>query len=159
MVCALGNLFEWARENILEPANGTLSDMPTWESRTFASFCQDETLLVPFDEFSADQLDYVRARTLCRALGGKMAMPSSLKDEQTRWTELFASYEPRHVLRYRRFYLPITDNERPGRWKNDITQKESEYFNWGTLEPNGGIAENCTVLRMWNPDEYPEEFE
>ncbi len=154
----IGNIFTWDRKNIQEPENGSLTDMPTWESKSFASFCQDETLLVPFDEYSPDQLDYFRAIKLCRALGGKMAMPTSLQDEQRRWTELFAYYKPKYKIKYRQFLLPVTDNENPDQWMNELTFSYPDYSNWGTLEPNGGIAENCTVLRIWNPYDYAKEF-
>ncbi len=81
-----------------------------------------------------------------------MAMPYSLLDESVKWKDLFAVYYPRYSDIRRNFYLPVTDNAEGNNWTNEITGKPPPYTNWGMTEPNGGTAENCTVLEIWNPN-------
>ncbi len=131
--------------------------MPTWREKQLKSFCQDETILVPFDQYSPDQIDYYKAKTLCQAMGGHMAMPHSLQDEQTRWTQQLATYSPRYRVKMRSFFLPVTDNETPDAWINDLTGRETTYTNWQALDPNGGMVENCTVIEIMNPESKTNE--
>jgi hypothetical protein len=128
-------------------------DMPSWDTQEFDNFCQDETLLVPFDRYSPDQLDYDSAQEFCKTLGGQMAMPASLADERGKWTQQFASYHPRYHIERRFFFLPVTDKGSHDFWINDMNGKEPSYTNWDIKETNGGTAENCTVLILFNPEQ------
>ncbi len=151
-----GNLFTWDRDNVLELPNGSLTDMPTWDTKEYENFCRDETLLLPFDTYSPDALPHHKAIAFCRALGGRMAMPTSQEDERVKWKGLFAIYSPRYSEVRRNFYLPVTDNAEDNKWVNEITGESPSYTSWGITEPNGGTAENCTVMEIWNPL-YKEE--
>ena len=150
--CFIGNMFSWDRDNLLEPPNGSLADMPTWEDKEYENFCQDETLLVPFDRYSPDELPFEEAVTFCRALGGKMAMPGSLEEELDKWKKFFSQdgFDSDEIKR-RSFYLPLTDNDQEEVYVDIFTGKAPTYTNWGLTEPNGGTAENCAVIAIFNP--------
>lgn len=48
----------------------------------------------------------------------------------------------------RRFYLPIHDESGDNQWVNEVTGEHPSYTNWDLAEPNGGHAENCSVLNI-----------
>ncbi len=142
-----GNIFKWERTNLDEPANNTLVDMPIWSKKTRESFCQDDLLLIPFDRFGPDALTFDNAIIFCKALGGNMSMPKSLQEENTRYN-IFVKSIPETLNDRRYFWYPVTDRY-GGPWINVLTGKEPTYTNWNYREPNGGIAENCTILTMY----------
>jgi hypothetical protein len=143
-------VFKWGKEDVLTPDNGTITSMPTWGQREFKSFCQGESLLVLFDRYTPDQLEFDKALSFCRSLGGQMAMPSSLEEERGRWKDLmFGSLTPRY-FQWRFIFLPVTDQNN-GTFVNVITGEKPAYTNWDLQEPNGGIAENCSALTMCDP--------
>ncbi len=118
--------------------------MLKWSKKTRESFCQDDLLLVPFDRYGPDALSFDDTLSFCKALGGNMSMPKSLKDEK-RYYDFFIK-DTNLTRRY--FWYPVTDRD-GGPWINILTGQEPSYTNWDTREPNGGIAENCTVVTMY----------
>ncbi len=120
--------------------------MPIWSKQTRESFCQDELLLIPFDVYGPDVLPFDDAIGFCKALGGDMSMPKSLQEEKTKYYDVLIKEIDTHYDR-RNFWYPITDRD-SGPWINVLTGEEPTYTNWDTKEPNGGIAENCTVAIM-----------
>ncbi len=142
----LGNIYKWARNNLDEPANNSLVDMPKWSKKTREGFCQDDLLLIPFDRHGPDALTFDDAITFCKALGGNMSMPKSPEEEKVRY-DFFVNDIPENLNGWRHFWYPVTDSK-GGSWFNILTGEEPKYTNWDTREPNGGIAENCTVFLM-----------
>ncbi len=141
-----GNIFKWERRSLDEPVNTSLTDMPKWSKKTRESFCQDDLLLIPFDRYGPDALSFNDALSFCKALGGNMSMPKSLLEEQ-KYYDVLIKEIPETLLDRRYFWYPVTDHE-GGPWINSLTGKEPTYTNWNNREPNGGIAENCTVITM-----------
>ncbi len=142
-----GNVFNWDRTNLDEPENNSLTDMPTWSKKTRESFCQDDLLLIPFDRYGPDALAFDDAIGFCKALGGNMSMPKSRHEEKTKYYDAFIIDIPDFLVDRRFFWYPVTDRD-GGPWTNVLTGESPPYTNWGTKEPNGGIAENCTVIIM-----------
>ncbi len=125
-----------------------MADVPKWSKKTRESFCQNDLLLVPFDRYGPDALPFNDAVNFCKALGGNMSMPKSLQDEN-RYHDIFIKDVMDESLISRYFWYPVTDQD-GGPWINILTGKEPSYTNWDTREPNGGIAENCTVVSMYS---------
>ncbi len=124
--------------------------MPKWSRKNKDSFCQADLLLVPFDRYGPDALPFDDAIGFCKALGGDMAMPTSLEEEKAKYYDVFArdSPDPDLLGNDRRFYWYPVTNRDGGPWINVLTGNGLSYSNWGIKEPNGGIAENCTVVVM-----------
>ena len=76
-------------------------------------------LLVPFDSYGPDALDYENALVFCRALGGRMAMPMSLEEELGKWQQLFGQDFKYHPEK-RQFFLPVTDNSQVGMHESNL---------------------------------------
>jgi hypothetical protein len=106
------------------------------------NFCKDVTYLVPIDGSNA--LTFNEALTFCKTFQGEMALPESLEDEQNWCKKYQSSLERRH------FYLPIHDNdgENLWTWEGGGNGTNLPYTNWSPTEPNGGMMENCTVVRI-----------
>ncbi|ROT81977.1 putative neuronal pentraxin-2 [Penaeus vannamei] len=119
----------------------------TWEDAEYQQLSQScDVKPVPFFMF-LDKLQFSASTFLCSALGGSVATPMNADEQETLYTLSSKNADLCAADGGALMWLGITDEDSEKEWYYYDTKEPVQFLLWTQGQPNGGVLENCAVMK------------